>query len=128
MDCDTWRSSLKKSAQACARVPGKASWGRCELKQALEGQVATTQRGGAGRPAQEEGTKAGEQGGARVSMAAVGGGGGIFMIEDDLGNPTKLGFGFFGPPSPRTVGLTWGSWKQPKGIVSCTVLISSRNT
>lgn len=41
----------------CARLPRQASWRRHELKQALQRQVATAQRGEAGRPIQEEGTE-----------------------------------------------------------------------
>ena len=38
------------------------------------------------------------------------------MAEEDLGNPTKLGFSSLRPTFLRALGLTQGTWKQPGAL------------
>lgn len=66
------------------------------------------------------------------------GGGAVFMVKEDLGNPVKSACQFSDPPSQGFLGLTRGTWKQPGALQRekesvllerpCVVLISSRNT
>lgn len=101
----------QRRGQRALDLLDKLPEGGTVLRQALEGPKTTAQsRGGVGetyagrRKGRDKGWK------SRVSV----GGGAVFMVEEDLGNPVKSAFQFFDPPSQGLLGLTRGTWKQPR--------------